>query len=340
MRVVVWAKSAGRGHAPLQGDAPLAGGPVDALLPRPRPARPLPQAADAEEHLDQPVVLEGLDAPGQALVEPALVDLGGGGRGVGAVDVHGDLGGDRRLGREVADVGDQRRIAQPGAQVGDAVGQDVGPLLPGDHARWAAPPTRRCRTGAARRAGRTTSRAARRRSGTPCVAQVVDGGDDRAGDVVAGLGAVPVGGAVVGPVRRARRRGRRASGPGARCRPATAGARPQASRHCRGPSPASTARSVAKPAGTSSRSPCHPQRTVPPLSPTVWSWKASSGATSSVRPSGAREEQRPAGRRPVGEQEEPVEGRRRPGSGRPNSQCWKATARRPSGAPPGAGRPG
>ena len=218
-----------------------------------------------------------------------------------------------------------RRAAMPS-------GRTSAPLLPAHQRRWAAPPTRRCRTAAARRAGRTTSRAARRRSGTPRLAQVVDGGDDRAGDVVAGLGPVPVGGAVVGPVRRAASRGRRASDPGARCRPATAGARPRRRGTAgarRRPAPPARWRSRR---ATSSRSPCQPQRTVPPLSPTVWSWKASSGATRSVRPSGApRSSGQPVGGR-WGSRKKPS----RAASawlGRPNSQCWKATARRPSGAP-------
>ena len=56
--------------------------------------------------------------------------------------------------------------------------------------------------------------------------QVVDRGDDRAGRVVARLGLVPVGGAVVGPVRGPGRRGRRPTGRGARCRPGSRRIRP------------------------------------------------------------------------------------------------------------------
>ena len=40
-----------------------------------------------------------------------------------------------------------------------------------------------------------------------------------------------------------------------------------------------------KPAGTASRSPCQPQRNVPPFRPMVCSWNALRGATRSVRPS-------------------------------------------------------
>ena len=111
-------------------------------------------------------------------------------------------------------------------------------------------------------------------------------------DRVAGLGAVPVGGAVVGPVRRppaervavAARRGRlrrRAARPTGRGRPA---ARRRVT----------TASVVAKPAGTSSRSPCQPH--AGPLSSAAkhCSCAPPSGASSTVVAVGADEQRRAA----------------------------------------------
>ena len=86
-------------------------------------------------------------------------------------------------------------------EVGDAVGQDVGTGLPGHHRRRRHDPL----VGVERPQvdvgvePRVELHAAERDAP---LAQVVDRGDDRAGRVVARLGAVPVGGAVVGPVRR------------------------------------------------------------------------------------------------------------------------------------------
>ena len=189
-----------RAHAPLQGDAPVGRGPVDALLPRPGPARFASQSLDTEEHLDQPVVLEGLDTPGDALVEPAFVALRRGGHGVRTVDVDGNLLGDRRVRSEVTDVRDERRVAEPVTQCSDAVGQHVGTGLPREHRGRRDDPL----VGVERAAldVRVEPRVELHRTDRhPRVAEPLDRGDDRSGDVVAGFGPVPVGGAVVGPVR-------------------------------------------------------------------------------------------------------------------------------------------
>ncbi len=229
-------------------------------------------------------------------------------------------------------MGDQRRVTEATAEVGDAVGQDVGPGLPGHHRRRGYDPLVGVE-GAAVDVGVEPRVELDAAEGHAAVAQVVDRGDDRARRVVARLGAVPVGGAVVGPVRRPGGEGVGPTARAARCRPARAAAGPTASRQVRGPSPARTNSSVAKPAWAASRSPCQPQRTVPPFRPMACSWKLSSGATSSVRPSGAaRSSGQPVGGR-WGRRKKPS--RSAPAwLGSPNSQCWKARARVPSATPP------
>ena len=97
-------------------------------------------------------------------------------------------------------------------QVGDAVGQDIGTRLPGHQRRRRHDPlvgVERPQVDV-RVEPRVELHAA---EGDAPLAQVVDRGDDRAGRVVARLGAVPVGGAVVGPVRRS---GSEGVGPAAR----------------------------------------------------------------------------------------------------------------------------
>ena len=88
---------------------------VDALLPRGGAARRA-QAAHAEEALDQPVVLEHLDAPRDALVEQPLVQLGVLRMRAVGVDPHRELVEVRRLRRQVPAVRDQRPPAEPLAQ--------------------------------------------------------------------------------------------------------------------------------------------------------------------------------------------------------------------------------
>ena len=192
----------GRGaHAPLERDPAFAGGAVDALLPVPGASRFAAQSADPEEDLDQPVVLEGLDPPGDALVEPPLVGLGGGRRRVRAVEVHRDLRRDGSLGGQVTDVGDQRRVPQPTAQCRDPVGQDVVAGFPGDHGAGRDGPL----VGVERPrldVGVEPRVELHRSERNAPVPQVVDRGDDRRRGVRPRFGPVPVGGAVVGPVGR------------------------------------------------------------------------------------------------------------------------------------------
>ena len=170
-------------------------------------ARLGPHLAHAEEDLDQPVVLEGLDAPGPALIEPALVGLGSGGRGVVAVDPSRGLRRHRRVRREVADVGHQRRVSQAaGAGRRCRRGARRVALLPGDHGARRHHPL----VGVERAqldVGVEPRVELHRADGDVVGPEVVDGGDDRPGDIVTGLGLVPVGRAVVGPVRRARPEG-------------------------------------------------------------------------------------------------------------------------------------
>ena len=88
--------------------------------------------------------------------------------------------------------------------------------------------------------------------------EIVDRGDNGRRRVETGLGPVPVRAAVVGPVRNAGAERRRHRAPGAATPDAERSSRAQRSKQSRAPSPAITASSVAKPASTSSMSPCHP----------------------------------------------------------------------------------
>ncbi len=157
------------------------------------------QPAHTEEALDQPVVLEHLDAPGDALVEQALVQLGV--LRVRAITVgpHRDVARVIRLGREVPAVHDQRPSAQALAQSGDSVGQHVGTRLPANHARRRDHPL----VGVERAQDlvRIPPRVELHcTDGRAACFEVVDSRDDRRRDVESGFGAVPVRAAVVGPV--------------------------------------------------------------------------------------------------------------------------------------------
>ena len=75
-------------------------------------------------------MLEGLDTPGDALVEPAFIGVRCARGGVLAVDPRRGLGGHWGVRGEMANVSDERQIVQPLPQRGDAVGEDVGPHIP------------------------------------------------------------------------------------------------------------------------------------------------------------------------------------------------------------------
>ena len=253
-----------RRHAPLRVEVARAEPGVDAFLPRRGPPRRA-QPAHAEEALDQPVVLEHLDAPGDRLVEQSLVQLAVLRMRTVAVDPHRELVAVRRLRRQVPAVRDERAPAEAFAQRAHAVGQHVGARLPADHARWAERPTRRCRTGAAPRAGTTTSRAAPRRRAR----RAPRGRRPRRRPSTRGRG----------PARcdtSTRCRCRSSTTGGCRARPSRAGgagtpdavrsSRAQRAKQSRAPSPAMIASSVANPAVdlVDVAVPTHAQPRIPP----------------------------------------------------------------------------
>ena len=104
-----------RGHAPLQRDAPLAGRPgrCPPARPGPRPGR-FAQAAHPEEHLDQPVVLEASRRPssgtGRASARRPRASRARRSRRRRTRAPRPPCGD---VGREVPDVGHERRVAEP-----------------------------------------------------------------------------------------------------------------------------------------------------------------------------------------------------------------------------------
>ena len=128
--VTVWQKSAGVGmhHCRVMPRSPAARS-MPSCQARGAAGR-LAQAAHAEEALDQPVVLEGLDAPLQAWSSQRSYNAGvlGWARSPSTQQSNSSTYGDD--GREVAAVRREWWVAEALAQRGDAVGQDVVARLP------------------------------------------------------------------------------------------------------------------------------------------------------------------------------------------------------------------
>ena len=255
-------------HAPLQRDAALTSGTIDSLLPRPGPARNLAQSAHAEEDLDQPVVLERLDAPRDALIQPPLV----------------------RLRRSPVPRTDRPRARAPRAAIGAS----------DDRWRmWATSGSECSRSrSAATPSGSTSARGSQAiiADGGTTHSSVSNGRRSACGYHHESSCTDPIGtprasrsstaattepaGSRPGSVRyqyaaplSVQYEGRlpNASGqrPGRTVPARRKSSAPHASMHERTSGPAMTAMSVVKPAGTVSRSPCQPHRTVPPFNPIV-----------------------------------------------------------------------
>ena len=189
-------------HAPLQGDAARRRRSIDTLLPRARTAGLGAQAAHAEEALDEPVVLERLDAPCLGLVEPALVEVAARRVGAVAVDPALELADVRRARREVPAVGDERRITQRCSQRCDALGNHVVARLPAHETGGRHLPL--VGVEGTQDLVRVPPRVELHRAERDAApAQVVDRGRERRWRVVVFLRAVPVRRPVVGPVRHA-----------------------------------------------------------------------------------------------------------------------------------------
>ena len=197
------------------------------------------------------------------------------------------LGEVRRPRRDVPGVDHQRRVPESLAELLDRVAarrrrvERVGARLPRHQAR------RRHLVGVADLGDRSRHLvlvaprvqlhgADRHAVGHQRLDRVGDAGPDRP----TGLGAIPVGGAVVGPVRQVR--GDRVGVPRPP-RPPGAHRAPQRSSTSAAESPSKMPSVVEKPAGTSSRSPCQPQRSAPSATASTCSCGWSSGASQTWR---------------------------------------------------------
>ena len=236
-------------------------------------------------------------------------------------------------------MGDQRRIgrAGPGGRRCRRAGRRAAP--PRRSSPRAGPPTRRCRTAAGRRGGRTTSRAGPRRRAPPGPA---------------GRRPRPP------PTRRGRGPARCGTSRRRRCRSSTTGATPRASGHRPGRTvPARSSRRSAPgvEAGPGPVAGDHRQLGGEPRRHRVEVAVPAAPDRAAVQPDrllvegvergdeqraavGGAEHEGPAGRRPVGEQEEAVE----VGAGQRGQRRTRSAGRRgragPSGAPPASRSPG
>ena len=309
----------------------------DAALPRLGAPGARAQPAHADEALDQPVVLEGRARPtrrtGRASARKAAAsaDARACRRSSTASRVaYGDV--DARW-RQCATSGGSPSAR---AQRREAVGQDVVARLPAHADPSAARSTPRCRTGAARSCGYNHESSCTAPIGTPRARRSSTAAARAAGDVESGLGAVPVRGTVVGPVRRPSVRARPHSGRAHASSRAPSSA-PQRRAGARPVAPRTIASDVVKPAGTSSRSPCQPQAGPFSSAAKHCSCAPSTGASRIVSPSGSMSStgRAHAGRcGSCGTQRAKVRSVR---AGSANSVRPKPQTRRPSGAEDCAG---